>query len=185
MKIRLIYSILFIFCLAVLSLSCQKQVQETLHTPITLVNHSFEDILNGWIIETDYTGAFGFSSSKDAARTGDYGLNFYVPQSTHYPGAPQETPWNGKIYQIITGLKDGLYSYRVHADAVGSGMYLWANGGKQDVKVAIKSNVNELNILDFVVLGGTAKIGFVCIDANGQALFAPYFHADDVQLWIK
>jgi len=172
-------------CLAMLSLSCQKEITELLSTPITIVNPGFEDGLTGWTIQTDYRGVYGFSSNKDAAITGSYGLNFYASQLEHWPGAPQETPWNGKIYQTITGLKNGSYSYMVNADAVGKGMYLWANGGEQDAIVKIKSHVNELNVLDFVVVGGIAKIGFTCIDADGEEMFAPYFHADNVQLWIK
>lgn len=176
---------LCISCIAIFMLSCQKEITESLSTPITIINPGFEDSLTGWTIQTDYRGAYGFSSNKDAAITGSYGLNFYASQLEHWAGAPQETPWNGKIYQTITGLKDGSYSYIVNADAVGKGMYLWANGGEQDVIIKIKSQVNELNVLDFVVVGGIAKIGFTCIDADGEETFAPYFHADNVQLWIK
>lgn len=185
MKILFTFRILCICCMAVLTLSCQKEITETLSAPITVLNPGFEDSLYAWTIQTDYTGIYGFSSNKDAATTGSYGLNFYAAQLEHWPGAPQETPWNGKIYQTFTGLKDGSYSYMVNADAVGEGMYLWANGGEQDVIVKIKSDVNELNTLDFVVVGGTAKIGFACINADGEAMFAPYFHADNVQLWNK
>lgn len=176
---------LCMICIAMLSFSCQKEITEVLSTPITVVNPGFEDGLTGWTIQTDYTGVYGFSSNKDAAITGSFGLNFYASQLEHWQGAPQETPWNGKIYQTITGLKDGTYSYMVNADAVGKGMYLWANGGEQDAIVKIKSPVNELHVLDFVVVGGIAKIGFTCIDADGDEVFAPYFHADNVQLWIK
>jgi hypothetical protein len=42
-----------------------------------------------------------------------------------------------------------------------------------------------VNSLDFVVFGGIAQIGFVCIGANGAAVYAPYFHADDVELFIS
>lgn len=185
MKILFTSRILCISCIAVLMLSCQKEVTESLYASINVVNPGFEDSLTGWTIQTDYTGIYGFSSNKDAATTGTYGLNFYAAQQEHWAGAPQETPWNGKIYQTITGLKDGSYSYMVNADAVGKGMYLWANGGEQDVIVKIKSEVNELNVLDFVVVGGTAKIGFACINADGEAMFAPYFHADNVQVWNK
>jgi hypothetical protein len=64
-------------------------------------------------------------------------------------------------------------------------MYLWADGGAGEQNVLIKSNVSELNTLDFEVKGGVAKIGFICIDANGPQHLAPYFHADDAELWAK
>ncbi len=154
---------------------------------IAVINPGFEDSLKGWKIESSYVGIYGFQSSVDAVRTGKYGLNFYAAQASHYPGAPQETPWNGKIYQTISGLKDGTYTFKIYADAVGTGMYLWANGGSTDIKNKINSNVKgELNTLDFVVTGGIAKFGFICINANGnEAPLSPYFHADDAELWTK
>jgi hypothetical protein len=105
-----------------------------------VINPSFEDGLNGWTVETDYIGRFGFSASPDAkgAVTGTELLCFAV---VAFPGCTPGTPWDGKIYQTIAGLKDGVYTFRVHADAVGSGMYLWANGGKQEEKVRIRSTL--------------------------------------------
>ena len=189
MKKLLSTSILALFIATTfLATSCQRSVQSPPATQITLVNPGFETRLTGWTVETTYTGRYGFSSDTGARRTGDYGLNFYAAQPGHFNGAPQETPWNGKIYQTVTGLADGNYTFKAYADVVGTGMYLWANGGPstQDVKVAIKSVNNELNTLDFVVKGGTAKIGFICIDATGdQTILAPYFHADDVEFWTK
>jgi hypothetical protein len=167
--------------------SCQKEL-EFPPMQIELVNPGFELRLTGWKIETAYTGWYGFSSDTMARINGDFGLNFYASQPEHFPGAPQDTPWNGKIYQTVTGLPDGKYTFKAYADAVGTGMYLWANGGPQtpEVKVAIKSDVNELNTLDFTVKGGTAQIGFICINASGNPLIlAPYFHADDVELWTR
>lgn len=178
-------------CIAFLMLltitSCQKGSDTPVAAQITVVNPGFEDSLKSWKVETAYVGIYGFKASIDAVRTGKLGLNFYAAQTWHYAGAPQETPWNGKIYQTITGLADGIYTFKVHVDGVGTGLYLWANGGGGDVKVAIKGKTNELNTLDFTVAGGTAKFGFTCIDANGTDTtpFAPYFHADDVELWTK
>lgn len=178
----------FLFCLIILLFSitsCQKTVEDVVPVSIDLVNPGFEDSLKGWKVETAYTGIYGFQASVDAVRKGKFGLNFYAAQSSHYAGAPQETPWNGKISQTITGLKDGNYTFKAYADAVGTGMYLWANGGRGEVKVKIKSNTNELNTIDFVVTGGVGQVGFICVDANGTDPFAPYFHADDVELWTK
>lgn len=186
MKVK--YKISWLLCLIIISMaSCQKETVKQPATQIALVNPGFEDGLNAWKIETAYTGGAGFTSSKDAVRTGTAGLNFYAAQSFHYAGAPQETPWNGKIYQTVTGLTDGNYTFKIYADAVGTGMFLWANGGEQEVKMPIKSAMKELNTLDFTVKGGTARIGFICIDANGTQtqLYAPYFHADDAELWTK
>lgn len=181
----LTFSLVILFVLTITS--CQKSSSNPQAVQINVVNPGFEDSLKGWKIESAYVGIYGFQSNVDAKRTGNYGLNFYAAQTSHYPGAPQETPWNGKIYQTITGLKDGTYTFKVYADAVGMGMYLWTNGGGTDVKIKINSNLKgELNTLDFVVSGGTAQFGFICIDANGnETPFSPYFHADDVELWTK
>lgn len=179
----------WLLCIVFLSfVSCQKESAKVPAAQIALVNPGFEDGLTAWKIETAYTGGAGFTSSKDAVRSGNAGLNFYAAQSFHYAGAPQETPWNGKIYQTVSGLTDGNYTFKIYADAVGTGMYLWANGGEQEVKTPIKSAVKgELNTLDFTVKGGVARIGFICIDANGlqTQLYAPYFHADDAELWTR
>ncbi len=173
----------FVCLIALFSVSCQKEEVKKNPVQITLVNPGFEDTLRGWDILSTYAGGAGFTATKLAARSGNLGLNFYAAQANHYPGAPQETPWNGLIYQTISGLKDGKYTYKVYADAVGEGMYIWATGGEEDVKIPIKSSVNELNTLEFSVKGGIAKIGLLCVDANGAATFAPYFHADDLELW--
>ena len=185
-KITILLSSFFILLFVLSITSCQKSTDNPKAVQITIINPGFEDSLKGWKIESAYVGIYGFQAIPDARRTGKNGLNFYAAQSSHYPGAPQETPWNGKIYQTITGLQDGTYTFKIYADAVGNGMYLWANGGGGDVKVKINSNVNELNTIDFIVTGGIGKFGFICIDANGnEAPLSPYFHADDAELWTK
>lgn len=152
---------------------------------ITIQNAGFEDSLKHWTKETTYKGKNGFQAKKDAVRTGTLGLNFYAAQPHHFAGAKQETPWNGKIYQTVDSLADGTYTFKIYADAVGSGMYLWADGGAGEAKVLIKSDKNELNTLEFDVKGGVAKFGFICINAGGGQTYAPYFHADDAELWKK
>lgn len=152
---------------------------------ITIKNPGFEDSLHFWKRETTYHGKYGFRVDTSVARTGRLGLNFYVSQPSHFAGALQETPFNGKMYQAVKGLKDGHYTFKVYADAVGNGMYLWANGGTGEVKVLIKSAVSEVNTLDFDVKGGVAMFGFICINADGPQKFAPYFHADDAELLMK
>lgn len=152
---------------------------------ITIKNAGFEDSLAYWKTETAYRGRNGFKASADAVRTGNLGLNFYASQPDHFQYAKQETPWNGKIYQTRKGLKDGIYIFKVYADAVGNGMYLWADGGAGEANVLIKSDINEINTLEFEVKGGIAKFGFICIDAGGSQHYAPYFHADDVELLRK
>ena len=159
-------------------------VTDTAAIQITVINPGFEDSLTAWQVETTYKGRYGFSSSKKAKRSGGYGLNFYAAQVGHFPNAPQETPWNGKIYQTITGLQNGNYTFKIYADAVGEGMYLWADGGGGEVKTLIKSDSSEVNTISFVVTNGVAKFGFICIDANGSQYLAPYFHADDAELWF-
>jgi len=152
---------------------------------IKLRNPGFEQYFHGWTKETDYTGKYGFRAKAEAARSGKLGLNFYVAQRTHWVGAPHETPFNGKVYLTVNALADGIYIYRVYADAVGEGMYLWADGGAGEKKVSINSDINELNTLEFEVKGGVARIGFICINADGKQTYAPYFHADDVELLKK
>lgn len=149
---------------------------------IAIQNAGFEDSLRFWKKETAYKGKNGFRASKDAVRTGKLGLNFYAAQPHHFAGAKEETPWNGKIYQTVNGLEDGRYTFKIYADAVGHGMYLWADGGAGEAKVLIKSDKSEINTLDFEVKGGVAKFGFICINANGPQTYAPYFHADDAEL---
>ena len=84
--------------------SCQKEITAEMDpVQIVLVNPGFEDSLNGWKIETDYAGSYGFTALDLVVRSGKLALNFYVSQPHHFPGAGQETPWNGKIYQTITG----------------------------------------------------------------------------------
>ena len=174
--------------LAIFCFSCQKEIQfekvDELQnsTPIELVNPGFEQWLYGWQIATDYRGRFGFTIESLAERTGQFHLNFYVTQPSHYPTAFQETPWDGKFYQTVTKLEDGRYTFRAYADAVGHGMYLWASSGGREFKTPIKSSNVELNSLDFEVKGGEAKVGFICIGAGGDQPLAPYFHADDCEL---
>jgi hypothetical protein len=179
----------FIGACLMLATACQKSNSDPASTPtqIPIVNNGFENFLDNWKVESDYVGLFGFSSDTSAKRSGSRGLNFYAAQSTHYVGAPQETPWNGTIYQTISGLKDGTYTFKAYADAVGDGMFLWAQGDPEQpgAKLKIKSEVSELNTMDFVVKGGIAKVGFICVNAGGTAAFAPYFHADDIELWTK
>lgn len=193
-------------CLLTFAMACTKEKSievekppvaqpDTLKTPtpdtvkpapqpvnIIIQNPGFEDSLKFWKKETAYKGKNGFKASKDAVRSGKLGLNFYAAQPHHFTGAKQEAPWNGKIYQTVSGLQDGLYTFTIYADAVGNGMHLWADGGAGEVKALIKSDKSEINTLTFEVKGGVAKFGFICIDANGPQTYAPYFHADDAQL---
>jgi hypothetical protein len=179
----------FICAILLCATACQKNNSNPATPPaqIPVVNSGFESKLDSWKIESDYKGVYGFTADTGARRSGLLGLNFYAAQSTHWVGAPQETPWNGTIYQIVSGLKDGSYTFKAYADAVGDGMFLWAQGDPEQpgVKVKIKSDQNELNSVDFVVKGGIAKIGFICVNAGGTATYAPYFHADDIELWTK
>ena len=187
MKLKSLIIVLSVFIFS----SCQKEISQEGFIDangtklISIQNPGFELGLSNWTMITEYTGKYGFKASVDAVRTGNLGLNFYAAQSTHWEGAPQETPWNGLIYQNITGLQDGTYIFKAYADAVCSGMYVWADGGNGEIKQPIKSETNELNNLVFEVKGGIAKIGFICIDASGPEEYAPYFHADDVELWKK
>ena len=203
---RTLFSLFFMLVLTIIA--CTKETSEIAGTPpvtpptdssqtttppptppvpvfVTLENPGFEDSLRFWTKETAYKGKNGFIAKVDAVRSGALGLNFYASQTHHYTGAKQEAPWNGKVYQTIDSLADGMYSFKVYADAVGEGMYLWADGGAGEAKVLIKSSKSEVNTLDFEVKGGVAKIGFICIDAGGTQKYAPYFHADDAQLQVK
>lgn len=153
---------------------------------IKLRNPSFEDSLHNWTRETTYKGRNGFKARGYAAHNGALGLSFYASQPQHFTGAREETPWNGKIYQTKKNLKDGQYRFQIYAGAVGNGMYLWADGGAGEVKQQIHSDdPSELNVIEFTVKGGVAKVGLICIDANGPQRFAPYFQADDAALFKK
>lgn len=180
-------------CLIALSFAaCQKKIDEpapvvpVVPEKITITNPGFESGLTGWKIETAYTGIYGFHQDSAAKFGGSYGLSFYAAQPYHYPGNPQETPWNGRIYQTVTGLKNGNYKLKLLGLAQGTGMYVYANGASAaDTKLAFRTDQVERYELDFTVTGGTAKFGFVCIDAGGTQPFAPYFFVDEVELWTR
>ena len=172
--------------------ACQKKVDEqtpdlpTEPAKITIANPGFESGLTGWTIETAYKGEFGFKSDSTAKLYGKYGLSFYAAQPNHWPGNPQETPWNGRIYQTVTGLKKGTYTVKLVGLAMGTGMYAYANGGGSDVKVAFRSDVWEnYEFAIDVTATGTVKFGVLCIDAGGPQMWAPYINADDFELWTK
>ena len=183
-----------LFCLVILSLvGCQKKVDEvpkpeppTVPVKINLTNPGFESPLSsGWTIETTYKGQYGFRQDTAAKLQGSYGLSFYAAQPNHYPGNPQETPWNGRIYQSLQNLKNGKYIFTVYGAAIGNGMYVYANGGKDDYKLAFRTDQVERYQLEFEVTNGTAKVGLLCIDAGGPQMYAPFFRVDELELWTK
>jgi hypothetical protein len=197
----LISTLLFPTLVSIFSISCNKGVSKPSEVvkpanQITLINPGFEDSTTGWAIQNDsaYTNGdikWGITVQKD--RYGSRYLNFYAPQNYHKDStkpdwvAPNWTPWNGGAYQTVSNLKDGNYTLKCKAAAVGYGMFLWADGGEKADSVAFKSSVYETKILEFIVKGGTAKIGFRCSNADGTqpALLAPWFNADDVELWTE
>jgi hypothetical protein len=144
--------------------SCQKDTSEP-KTPDQLQNAGFENSLNGW--QTGTNG--GFSSSNIAAKSGQYGLMFSAPS----------IPWNGSIFQTLQNLPDGNYSFSAYGKAVGIGMYLWADGGGEIVTGPIQKAYMDsvyplpLNTINFTVTGGTAKVGFICINASKDTLQQP------------
>src|ERR1043165_9825896 len=177
----------FLCCIAALSLiACQRKIEEQepdvprVPEKIGLVNPGFESSLaTGWKIETAYTGQFGFKQDTSAKIVGNYGLSFYAAQPSHWPGNPQETPWNGKIYQTVTGLRKGTYTVKAYGLALGTGMYFYANGGGSDVKTTFRTDQIEAYQFDIdVTAAGILKFGLTCIDAGGPQMWAPYFHAD-------
>ena len=172
-----------LFCLVILSLvGCQKKVDEvpkpeppTVPVKINLTNPGFESPLSsGWTIETTYKGQYGFRQDTAAKLQGSYGLSFYAAQPNHYPGNPQETPWNGRIYQSLQNLKNGKYIFTVYGAAIGNGMYVYANGGKDDYKLAFRTDQVERYQLEFEVTNGTAK-----------EFKAAFFHilANSIRFW--
>jgi hypothetical protein len=183
-----------LYCLILISLiACQKKVDEqppdvpTVPTKVTLSNPGFESNLStGWKIETAYTGMYGFKQDTAAKIAGNYGLSFYAAQPNHWPGNPQETPWNGKIYQTVNGLKKGTYTIKLLGLALGTGMFIYANGGGSDVKISFRTDQIEAYQFDVdVTAAGTLNFGCICINAGGAQMWAPYFHADEFELWTK
>ena len=196
----LIRPVLFLALVSIFCTSCSKGVSKPsdsdLGTQITLVNPGFEDSTTGWTIENDpkYQSEdekFGITVRKE--NNGNRYLNFYAPQEYHDDPnrpdwtPPNWTPWNGGAFQTVSNLKDGNYTLKCQAAALGYGMFLWADGGAGADSVAIKSSTQETNTLEFIVKGGTAKIGFRCSNADGKAPdpLAPWFNVDDVELWTK
>jgi hypothetical protein len=146
--------------------SCDKDSDQP-KTPDQLKNAGFENSLDGWQFENQG----GFTTSSVAAKSGQLGLQFSAPAAS--------TPWNGKIYQTLQNLPNGDYTFSAYGKALGSGMFLWADNGSEVVTTPIQKAFPDsvyslpLNTVSFKVTGGTAKVGFICINASPDTAQQP------------
>ncbi len=165
-----------------LAFSCQKELTQQLKG-ISLNNPGFEDGFSGWTRETKYTGPNGWKIDSSAVASGKVSLKFFARQPYHIAFETlQETPWNGIIYQTVTGLTNGTYTFKCQGLAGGTGMYVFAND--KTVELA-RPDWFTIYTVTFEVTDGTAKVGFKCTDAGGTTQWAPYYFVDDCGLIKK
>ncbi|MCU7551760.1 carbohydrate-binding protein [Chitinophagaceae bacterium LB-8] len=159
---KIITQAAFLCFILTLVSSCSKDDSSEQKTPEQLKNPGFEDSLKGWQVGT----SGGFTPTSIAAKSGQYGLQFSAPF----------TPWNGTITQTVQNLPDGNYAFSVYGKASGIGMYLWADGGGEVISAPIQQAYPDssyplpLNAVNFKVTGGTAKVGFLCINASPDTI---------------
>lgn len=164
---------------------------------ITIANPSFEldpkdsYVVTGWDpVKVSYPGSPGWGGFFIAERpkTGTRGLLFWTPSTDPGNGHKYELAYVGSVTQTITGLEDGKYTFKVWINSQDmEGMFLIANGGSADVKKAVGNNNGYTQLsVDFNVVGGKAKIGFLMDRPNDIGdNWSPNFEADDAELWIN
>jgi PKD repeat protein len=164
---------------------------------ITIANPSFEldpkdsYVVTGWDpVKESYPGSPGWGGFFIAERpkTGTRGLLFWTPSVDPGNGHKFELAYVGSVTQTITGLEDGHYTFKVWINSTDmEGMFLIANGGGADVKKAVGTNNGYTQLsVDFEVVGGKAKIGFLMDRPNDIGdNWSPNFEADDAELWIN
>ncbi len=161
---KIFTTVTFLCLVLTLHSSCNKDSDQP-KTPDQLQNADFENSLDGWQFENQG----GFTTSSIAAKSGQFGLKF----------SASATPWNGKAYQTLQNLPNGDYTLSAYGKALGSGMFLWADGGSEVVTAAFQKAYPDsayslpLNTLNFKVTSGVAKIGFICINASPDTAQQP------------
>ena len=164
---------------------------------ITIANPSFEldpkdsYVVTGWEpVKVSYPGSPGWGGFfiAETPKTGTRGLLFWTPSVNPGNGHTYELAYVGSVTQQITGLEDGKYTFKVWINSADmEGMFLIANGGGADVKKPVGNNNGYTQLsVDFDVVGGTARIGFLMdrpVDIGDN--WSPRFEADDAELWIN
>ncbi|GGC12533.1 hypothetical protein GCM10011386_00210 [Parapedobacter defluvii] len=163
---------------------------------LDIVNPSFEldpkdsYVITGWDpVVNNYPGSPGWGGFfiAEIPKTGTRCLLFWTPSVDSGNGHTHELAYQGSVTQTIGGLEDGKYSFRawVYSKDM-EGMSLLANGGGEDIIKEVGTNDGYTQLsLDFEVVGGVAKIGFLMnrpedIGDN----WSPVFQVDDAELWI-
>ncbi|GEP96866.1 PKD domain-containing protein [Chitinophaga cymbidii] len=164
---------------------------------IAIANPGFEMdpkdsyVVTGWEpVKVSYPGSPGWGGFFIAERpkTGTRCLLFWTPSVDPGNGHTYELAYIGSVTQQVTGLEDGKYTFKVWINSTDmEGMYLVANGGEGDVKKAVGNNNGYTQLsIDFNVVGGTARIGFLMDRPNDAGdNWSPNFEADDAELWIN
>ena len=164
---------------------------------VPIANPSFEldpkdsYVITGWDpVKESYPGSPGWGGFfiAEQPKTGTRGLLFWTPSADAGNGHTFELAYVGSVTQTITGLEDGKYTFKVWINSNDmEGMSLIANGGGADVKKAVGNNNGYTQLsVDFNVVGGKAKIGFLMDRPNDTGdNWSPNFEADDAELWIN
>jgi hypothetical protein len=150
-------------------------------------NSGFDNNLTAWNVVNLKPTRYGFRIKKWPGSGNDLYLDFYVPQTSHWDGAPQDAPWSGSITATKKALLPGHYKFQTWAESLGDGMFLVvrAQNSGVDKRVPISKGW-ELNTIEFdLTQEDDVTYGFECVNAGGSESLAPYFYTDYVALLKK
>jgi len=134
--------------------------------PAALVNPSFENGFNGWLIDPpEAAGLYAFVQWPVTGSSTVDGLNELSTWA-------QSAAFTVRIYQSLTGIEDGRYGFKGHFN-FGTGhnaVYLFASGcggldRRQDVPQPLPSQWLDAELTGIDVSGGSCDVGIV-VDAN-------------------
>jgi hypothetical protein len=146
---------------------------------VPITNGSFEQKLTGWDVEYQKPGAKNFTIKQWPDKSGHY-LNFYATQAGQWAGSQEQTPFSGSVTQVLTDLSNGIYRLSVYGQKYGNNMYIVAND-KQEPLMDFWGQQS----IDFEVTDGDARIGLVCVNADGTPPVEPSCYVDFFQLQIR
>ncbi len=148
-----------------------------MNTPGEIANPSFENGLEGWIVDEASTPDAVYLGSD--SRTGNGGLSMWSLSA-----------YQGHAYQVITGLEPGYYYLTCYAQNSGgqNNAYVYANGTQQSRCMTALSVSNELNgdengWTQVTVRGiQVGEDGIATIGVSTDAIKRNYINLDDFSL---